>query len=206
MLLWVGAHAWTPEVADLKAHLDRLSIPYSPITSLVGVNYSDYAAIIMGGGKAKSRLDTISQVEEDRLREAVEGGLGYLGHCAGAFMAGTYGTWGLRLSPLAYDYPSFGAILTMSRHEMILEQKQQWILFYGGAELDGHGEVIAEYRNGQASIVQFRYGQGLVILTGGHPEVSQATISALGLSDPDGSDAELESVLIRAAVDSQEVK
>lgn len=120
-------------------------------------------------------------------------------------MAGDYGSWGLKLSPVAYDYPSFGAILTMSQHQMLLSGGVRYVLFYGGPDLDGHGQVIATYRNGAASIVQFRHGKGLVVLTGGHPEVSQSTINALGLTDQDGSDAALEESLIKAVVFDQEV-
>lgn len=159
----------------------------------------------MGGGQAKSRLSTIEATEEERLRQAIESGLGYLGHCAGAFMAGTYSGWGLRLSPAAYDYPAFGAITTMSQHQLAAGGVR-YVLFYGGAELSGHGSVIATYRNGEPSITQFRYGKGLVVLTGGHPEVSQATINALGLSDQDGDDSVLEHQLIRAVVTNEEVQ
>jgi len=210
VLLYTGGGSWAPEIDDIKRQLSSLHIPFYAVTSLKGVEYNRFAAIIMGGGKASVQSQAIGSGELARLRTAVNNGLNYLGHCAGAFLVGDYGSWGLKLVPLVIDYPSFypNISLGISSHKMkCCGQTSRYVLYYGGPDLDPvGGSILATYANGAASIVQLRVGRGLVVLTGGHPEVSENTKQALGVVDPDGVDSELEIKLIRAVVDGLEVQ
>jgi glutamine amidotransferase-like uncharacterized protein len=192
---------------DIKNHLKAMAIPYDAVTSIVSTDFSQYAALIVPGGNSLTEYNSLGSART-KIGDAIKDGLGYLGHCAGAFLTGDYGSWGLKLVPKAIDYPSFyysGTELAMSKHSLA-SGEVRYILYYGGPDLSGLGETIATYRNGATSIVQLRVGKGLMVLTGGHPESSQATIQSLGLTDPDGDDAALEHKLIDAVVSSQEVK
>lgn len=184
-----------------------MAIPYDAVTSIVSTDFSQYAALIVPGGNSLTEYNALGSART-KIGDAIKDGLGYLGHCAGAFLTGNYGSWGLKLIDYGIDYPGFfysGTELAMSQHHLA-NGEIRYILYYGGPDLSGLGETIATYRDGSASIIQLRVGKGLMVLTGGHPEASQATIKALGLTDPDGDDAALEHKLIDAVVSSQEVK
>lgn len=206
VVIYGGYGVWAADILDTKYHVEQMGIAVDVVTSLSGVDYEKYAALIMPGGNAVKIGSGIGATQRDRLKQAILGGLNYLGHCAGGFFVGSWSSYYLKLIPQKLDYPSFyysGETLSINRNTM-MDGSLRHILYYGGPDLTPvAGKPLARYSNGQVSMVEFMAGKGLVIVTGGHPEASQITVNALGLTDPDGYDDAVERPLIRAIVNGK---
>ena len=206
VVMYSGYGVWTADVLDTKYHLDQMGIPVDVVSKLQGVDYEKYAAFIMPGGNAIRQGWGIGYSERERLKKAILGGMNYLGHCAGAFLVGSWSNYYLKLIPQKLDYNS----LYYAGDDLVMDVGTLWdgskrdMLYYGGPDLSPvAGKVLARYSTGEVSMVQFTAGKGLVVLTGGHPESSQITINALGLRDSDGYDDAVERPLIRAVVNGK---
>jgi hypothetical protein len=79
------------------------------------------------------------------------------------------------------------------------------MVWWGGPSLpEWKGGVIARYTdNNQPAIAQTWSGNGLVILSGPHPEAPQNWRDKLGLSDSDGLDQDYAGQMLEAAAKQQ---
>ena len=224
VLLWIGAGTWARDTIDNELILTNLGIKFDPILSLAGIDYSKYSAIIMPGGSAKTQANGLAVrtkggntfeaseamgSEKGRLVQAINEGLNYLGYCAGAFLVGDYGTWGLKLFPVDLPYTSIYSPDLLQAVPIVThccESSSRSMLYYGGPSLDGiGGQAIANFADGEAAIVQKRAGQGLVIVSSVHPESSPDTLSLLSVIDQDGEDVTVNEQLIAAVINNKEV-
>ena len=75
------------------------------------------------------------------------------------------------------------------------------ILWYGGPVTPNtpHG-VVARYPDGNPAISEMWSGNGFVILAGGHPTATTATLTALGVHSSDGAHQEVAWDMIQAAL------
>jgi hypothetical protein len=203
VLLWAGPGVWTNDAQDLKARLSSMGVAYDSVTSFADVEFNKYVAVIMPGGWAPTQGSAIAKADQERLKLAVSNGLNYLGHCAGGFLLGNYYTQYLDFFDVGLDYPRFfyqGHHVYMNK-QTLWDGTSRYILYDYGPDLTPiPGKVLGRYSNGATSIVELNYGKGLMIATGGHPEVSQATIRSEGVYDPDGDDSRVEKALIQAVV------
>lgn len=197
-LIFTGSGTWSSEISAIKNNLDSLGIGYETTSNLSGVDYSGYGAIIFPGGQATTQYNAIGSYEASRLKEAIGGGLNYYGACAGAFLAGEYGSWGLGIIDEALNYPSQvyyggGGQVETNMNLKWGNDPSQGILFYGGPGLEGVGTTLAEFDSGEDSIVSTDYGSGHIILSAGHPGVE-------GPGDQDGADDQVLRDLLSAVV------
>lgn len=190
-LLYAGQGVWGTEVTETKENLEALGIQYDVVSSLSGVDYNKYGAIIWPGGNAGTQNAGVSSAEEARLEQAIQGGLNWLGHCAGAFIAGTYSS-GFGMLPGVPGVRETGQI---TRQETLWTGEKRDITFYGGpTDLSVYGgRSLAKFDDGGSSIQSVNYGQGRMILTAGHPGVETG-------GDRDGADDDLHQMLIKAVL------
>lgn len=223
-LIFTGTGSWSAEVTSLKSILSGNGATYETATSaeLNAMSLDEleqFGTIIWPGGYGNQMSDSLATSTITKVRTAVrERGVNYVGFCAGSFVA---------VSPTPADgaRPEYGlSIVNGSRLKYYyLEQEfvdkgkasQDWtmtnysfadgteraVLWYGGPVTpDVSGHVVARYPNGDAAITQLWSGNGLVLLSAGHPTASNAIYSSFGLTDPDGLDHDIAWKLIRAAV------
>ncbi len=171
---------------------------------------SKFGAIAWPGGYAGVMSKSLTEQTRDNIRRAVqERGVGFVGICAGAFIAVSPDTKsGLSVvtaSELPYyhledegtDDAMVGVTLTQGS-----ERKLVW---WGGPYLpEWKGGVIARYSDThQPAIAQTWSGNGLVILSGPHPEAPEDWRTKLGLTDSDGLDQDLAGQMLVAAAKQQ---
>lgn len=190
-LLYAGQGVWGTEVQETKENLEALGIQYDVVTNLSGVDYAKYGAVIWPGGNAGTQNAGVSATEETRLKQAIQGGLNYLGHCAGAFIVGTYSS-GFGMLP---GVPGVRGTDQIVRQETMWDGTKRDVTFYGGpTDLSVYGgRSLAKFDDGGSSIQSTNYGQGHMILTAGHPGVETA-------GDRDGADDDLHQMLIKAVL------
>jgi hypothetical protein len=204
VLVYNGAD-WTGEANDMARQLKTMGYQVDLVSNLSSVNYDSYAALFMPGGNAGTEGSAIGAAELKRLSSAVNSGLNYFGSCAGAFLAGSYGSYSLGLVNKAFDYPtgSFGQTKSITHDTLdpglakAVGASTADILQYGGPALGGvsGAKTLATYPDGEVSIIEAMHGAGQVILTGGHPAVNP---SEVGLKNVD--DSALFAALAKATV------
>jgi glutamine amidotransferase-like uncharacterized protein len=139
-----------------------------------------------------------------RLRRAVqEDGLGYLGICAGAFLAGgapDHNSLDLTSGVKFHFYSAAdrgirkAAVPIAGAGTGTLEQYWE-----DGPELTGWGEVVGRYPAWTPAVVQGLSGKGFVILSGVHPEAPDGWRRGMTFTTPAEVDNAYAATLIRAA-------
>ncbi|MGZ3708191.1 MAG: BPL-N domain-containing protein [Bdellovibrionota bacterium] len=165
---------------------------------------------IQPGGRSRQVAETMNPVLKENLKAFIHGGGGYVGFCAGGFLATEKiaDTKVLGLGILGgtadlYPAPNHAeaAIFTMS-----WEGRPREIYWEGGPYFkvpsDGSVETIATYPDGKVSTVRSHYGLGKVLVSGAHPEAPQWWRDAYHLRDSDGLDEDLAEAMIREAAGS----
>ena len=138
---------------------------------------------VQPGGKSATAAAAMGPELMERVRQFVSDGGGYVGFCAGMFLAtekiGTSAHTGLGIIPgttelFLKDDPS-GTMLDVT------VQRGSYKMYYsGGPKLDideallqaKGGEVIAHYADGSVAGIQVPFGRGRVSVVGVHPEAS----------------------------------
>jgi glutamine amidotransferase-like uncharacterized protein len=151
---------------------------------------------VQPGGSASEAAKAMGPQMLDGIRRFVAAGGGYVGFCAGGFLAtakiSTMGVPGLGIlsgrtypmSPWAID------ALDDELAEIVWGGQRRTIFFQGGPKfLSGPDvEIRAEYITGDAAAVRAPYGNGRVYVSGVHPEATEEWNRSY--VDPDGPDFE----------------
>jgi hypothetical protein len=193
------------EAHDLKAE----TVSSTELDAMSLDQLADYGAIVWPGGYAGQMSSSLNRSTRDRVRAAVrERGVGFVGFCAGAFIAVSPDTtWGLSLvveETLPYYFlEDEGIDSSMVRVDLLDESRQ--LVWWGGPKLPEWPKgIIARYNaDGSVAIGQTWAGNGLVVLAGPHPEAPQDWRDKLSLSDSDGLDQELAWKMIEGALKGQ---
>jgi hypothetical protein len=141
------------------------------------------------------------------VHTAVQGGLSYLGICAGAFLAGHFGRLpsfdlasgvqfgfygdeghGIRKEPVTISRPGAPPL------------DQYW---EDGPQLSGWGWVVARYPDGTPAVAEGASGHGWVILTGVHPEAPAGWREGMAFATSVEADHAYAATLIDAALRGQ---
>ena len=207
-LLFVGSGTWAAEVSALKDIMNSHGMSYQAVceSELNGFTLDDlgkFGMIIFPGGSGGTEAKSLTPATHGKLRQAVqEKGMSYIGWCAGAFIAAapapapgqdvSYGLGIINAPVLEYYYLSNqGVELAMTLYEFADGRKRD-IIWYGGPLTPNiPGGVVAKYPNGDPAITEAFSGNGFVMISAGHPTVSESTKTSLGLSDSDGSDQDI---------------
>jgi hypothetical protein len=219
VLIYAGDAAAYDDPEALAAIADSKGMTHQSVTSaeLNQMSLDDIAkfgVIAWPGGYAGVMSDSLTQATRDNIRKAVqERGVGFVGMCAGAFIAVSPDTtWGLSLvnaKTLPYyhleDEGTDDAMVGVSFAQGSSLGSSRQLVWWGGPYLpEWQGGVIARYSdNNQPAIAQTWAGNGLVILSGPHPEAPDSWRSKLDLSDSDGLDQEIMGAMLMAAEKQQ---
>jgi hypothetical protein len=161
---------------------------------------------IQPGGYSKTAADNMTDQLKGWLKSFVSQGGGYVGFCAGGFLAtahiGDLTDPGLGLIPgsssLYRNSPTGASVLPIEWGGVT--RQVYWEggpAFYVSAQ--SGAQVTATYPDGTAASIRARYGSGRVYVTGLHPEAPQRWRNYYGLSDSDGLDYDLAVGMIRWA-------
>jgi glutamine amidotransferase-like uncharacterized protein len=167
------------------------------------------------GGFAVESARSMGATLLQQIRNFVAAGGGYVGFCAGAFLAtaeiGTSGYKGLGIMPGRTSvYEALGSYApAMLRVRWLTGIRQ--VYWEGGPFIrpnpnDAFKKIIALYPNGQVATASSKYGKGSVIVTGLHPEAPDWWAPDEGLSDGDGSEQPIVAELIRQAAKSANIQ
>jgi hypothetical protein len=139
------------------------------------------------------------------VRNAVKGGLNYLGLCAGGFLAGSlpapYKSFDLS-SGVKFGFYSAAKNGTRKAAVRITTAEGPALDQYweDGPQLTGWGEVVGKFPDGTAAIVEGSVGKGWVILTGVHAEAPASWRRGMAFNTPVGADTAYARTLIVAAL------
>lgn len=216
-LLFNGQGTWSTEVSSLMNIMHEHGMTYKAVGSaeLDGMSVdeiAEYGMLIIPGGSGGTIAGSVSADTHARLREAVQKrGVGYIGFCAGAFVAAapapapgrdvSYG-FGVVDGPVMdyYYLENQGTSMAMTMATFADGSKRD-LLWYGGPVTPNTpGGVIAKYPNGDPAITQIWSGKGFVIVSGPHPAAPRSVSSSSGLKDSDGEDFDLTWTLLSAVL------
>jgi hypothetical protein len=204
-------------IAESKG-LTHRSVSSEELNQMSLDDLSKFGAIAWPGGYAGRMSDSLTQQTRDNIRRAVqERGVSFVGICAGAFIAVSPDTtWGfsiVKAETLPYyhledegtDDAMVGVSFTQGSALTSTANGDRQLVWWGGPSLpEWKGGVIARYSdNHQPAIAQTWAGNGLVILSGPHPEAPDNWRSKLGLDDSDGLDQEIAGQMLMAAAKQQ---
>ena len=132
-----------------------------------------YRLLIVPGGNYLTMGDSLTANATANIRNAVQGGLNYLGICAGGLLAGNAQCNSLNLT----SGVRFGFYAEVNRgiHKAAVAiecvdaptVEHYW---EDGPQFTGWGDVVGKYPDGTPAIVEGTSGKGCVILCGVHPE------------------------------------
>lgn len=135
-----------------------------------------YQLMVLPGGNFIDIGNSLTPSTTAKIHNAVQGGLNYLGICAGAFLAGhaSYNslnlTSGVRFGFYAAENEGIHKAAVTVAGVSTPPIEHYW---EDGPELTGWGVVVGKYPDGTPAIAEGPSGKGWVILTGVHPEAPE---------------------------------
>ena len=180
ILLFNGTGTTSSDVSAVESLLSSLKLVYSTantsqIDGMSQTQLEGYKLLIVPGGNSITIGDNLSKTATTNIHDAViNGGLHYLGVCAGAFFGGYSKYNGLNLTSGVWfnTYANNGkgtgkTAVEISYPDGLPRLDQYW---QDGPELNGWGEIVGKYPDGTSAIVEGASGKGWVVLTGIHAE------------------------------------
>ena len=179
VLLFNGSGTSSSDVSAVESLLSSRKILYKTANTqqIDGMTQSQleaYKLLIVPGGNSITIGDNLSKSATNNIHNAVvNGGLHYLGVCAGAFFGGysvynglnlTSGVW---FNMYANGGKGTGKTAVEISYPAGTQLDQYW---QDGPQLDGWGEIVAKYPDGTSAIVEGLSGKGWVVLSGIHAE------------------------------------
>jgi glutamine amidotransferase-like uncharacterized protein len=210
ILLFNGTGASSNDVAAVERILREKRFNYSTVNSreLNGMSQSQlmaYRLMIIPGGNFITMGTNLTTNATANIHNAVQGGLNYLGICAGGFLAGHgHGYYNsLDLASGArfrfYSAENRGvrkaAVPIACAGTLTLEHYWE-----DGPEFSGWGAVVGKYPDGAPAIVEGTSGKGRVILCGVHPEAPENWRGGMSFNTPASDDNAFAGTLIDAAL------
>jgi glutamine amidotransferase-like uncharacterized protein len=210
VLLFTGTGTSPNDVAAIEkvlgsSHLNYTTVSSSQLNGMAESGISEYRLFIVPGGNYLDIGNSLTAATTVNVRNAVRGGLSYLGICAGGFLAGSVPApyKGFDLSS-GVKFGFYAAEKNGIRKAAVrittadgAELDQYW---EDGPEFSGWGEVAGKYPDGTPAIVEGSVGQGRVILSGVHPEAPESWRKGMSFNTPVSADAACARMLIIAAL------
>jgi len=171
---------------DVEVAFDKLAISYRELSEqdIRDGGLGDCSLLIVPGGYTARYVDALGEEGFEQIREFVVGGGGYVGICAGAYIAA-------RKVEVPGRPPGLGIIeienvrragrgirtITIAKPErpVVKGYAGQVDIWYQNGPVMKAGqsvETLAVYEEGGAAIVWVSYGQGRVVIFSPHPEGS----------------------------------
>jgi glutamine amidotransferase-like uncharacterized protein len=171
---------------DVEVALDKLAIPYREVDEediRVG-GLGNCSLLIIAGGYTAKYVDALGEEGFEQIREFVAGGGGYIGICAGAYIAARNVEVpgrppGLGIIEISNERKAGQGIRTITitqlEHPVVKGCMGEVDIWYQNGPMMKAGkgvETLAVYEEGGAAIVWATYGQGRVVIFSPHPEGS----------------------------------
>jgi glutamine amidotransferase-like uncharacterized protein len=210
VLLFTGAGTSRNDFTAVETILDESHLDYSTVNSsqlngLAQSQLSRYRLLIVPGGNFVEMGNSLTSSATANIRNAVNGGLGYLGICAGGFLAGhfpaPYKSFDLSSGVKFRFYSAEAAGVRKAAVRITTPEgptlDQYW---EDGPQFTGWGQVVGKYPDGTPAIVEGKVGAGWVILSGVHPEASESWRRGIAFHTPVSADTAYAQTLILAAL------
>jgi len=210
VLLFTGAGTSRNDVTAIETILDGSRLAYTTINSsqlngLTESQLSRYRLLIVPGGNFVEMGNSLTANATANVRNAVNGGLSYLGICAGGFMAGhfpaPYKSFNLSAGVKFRFYSAEAAGVRKAAVRITTAEgpalDQYW---EDGPQFTGWGQVAGKYPDGAPAIVEGPVGDGWVILSGVHPEAPASWRRGIAFNTPVSSDNAYAQKLILTAL------
>ncbi|MES1213450.1 MAG: BPL-N domain-containing protein [Singulisphaera sp.] len=208
VLLFAGTGTSRNDVAAIATILKEHGFDYatanSPQMNAMSVDQlRAYRLIIIPGGNYVVMGDNLTAAAAERIRQAVQGGVNYLGICAGGLLAGKAKGNSLNLTDgVGFDFYSVvnrnihkAAVPLTSVDGTVIDHYWE-----DGPQFTGWGAVVAKYPDDTPAIVEGSCGKGWVILCGVHPEAPENWRRGLSFTTPASTAHEYARALIDAAL------
>jgi glutamine amidotransferase-like uncharacterized protein len=208
ILLFNGTGTSPNDVKAVETILNDRQLSYARANSpqLNGMGEAQlmaYRLLIIPGGNFIDMGNSLTPDTTAHIHNAVQGGLNYLGICAGGFLAadGTYKclnlTSGVRFGFYSAENQGVrkAAVAITGVGSPALEHYWE-----DGPQLSGWGEVVGKYPDGTPAIVEGTSGKGWVILSGVHPEAPENWRRGMTFTTPASADHAYAGTLIDAAL------
>jgi len=171
---------------DVEVALDKLAIPRLEVDEhdIREGKLRNCSVLCVPGGYTEWYVEALGQEGFERIREFVAGGGGYIGICAGAYLAPRRVEVpgrppGLGIIDILNERRSGRGLRTITvirpEHPLVEGYEEEMEIWYKNGPMIEPGqdvEMLAVYEEGPAAIVCSRYGQGRVIIFSPHPEGS----------------------------------
>ena len=210
ILLFNGRGTSANDVAAVErvlrdAHLSYTTVNSGQLAALSEPQLRTYRLLIVPGGNFVEIGTGLTPAAVSNVRNAVHGGLNYLGICAGAFFAGNSSYNGLNLTS-GVRFPFYAAEARGIRKAAVeiaiagsSPVEQYW---EDGPQLTGWGDVVAKYTDGTAAVAQGKFGDGWVVLLGTHPEAPDSWRRGLEFRTTGAAARAYSAALIAAALNA----
>jgi glutamine amidotransferase-like uncharacterized protein len=171
---------------DVEVALDKLAMPYREMgeRDIRSGRLEDCSLLIVAGGYTAKYVDALGEEGFEQIREFVAGGGGYIGVCAGAYIAAQNVEVpgrppGLGIIEIENERRAGQGIRTITiakpEHPVVKGYAGGVDIWYQNGPMMKAGEgveTLAVYEEGGAAIVCATYGHGRVIIFSLHPEGS----------------------------------
>jgi glutamine amidotransferase-like uncharacterized protein len=208
ILLFNGTGTSPNDVAAVETILNQNNLSYSTVNSsrLNAMDKSQlrgYRLLIVPGGNFVDIGNHLTSNTTANIRNAVQGGVNYLGICAGAFFAGNSPYNGLNLtSGVRFRfYAAENQGIRKAAVEIAIAGAPTLEHYWeDGPQFTGWGAVAGKYPDGTPAIVEGAFGSGWVILSGVHPEAPASLRRGMTFTTPVSVDHAYAATLIHAAL------
>jgi len=171
---------------DVEVALNKLALPYREVgeQDIRGGRLEDCSLLIIPGGYTAECVDALGEEGFEQIREFVAGGGGYVGICAGAYIAARKVEVpgrppGLRIIEIENERKAGQGLRTITivqpEHPVVKGYEGEADIWYQNGPMMKASEgveTLAVYEEGAAAIVCSTYGHGKVIIFSSHPEGS----------------------------------
>jgi glutamine amidotransferase-like uncharacterized protein len=185
-LVCVYAGAGAVLAKDVEVALDKLAMPYRGVDErdIRSGGLGDCSLLIVAGGYTARYVDALGEEGFEQIREFVAGGGGYIGICAGAYIAAQNVEVpgrppGLGIIEIENERKAGQGIRTITiakpEHPVVKGYTGGVDIWYQNGPMMKAGEgveTLAVYEEGGAAIVCATYGEGKVVIFSPHPEGS----------------------------------
>lgn len=208
ILLFNGTGTSPNDVAAVESILRDNQLRYSTVNSqqlnsMCESQLMAYRLLIIPGGNYIDMGNGLASNTTANIHNAVQGGLNYLGICAGGLLAGDAPCNSLNLA----SGVRFGFYAAVNRgvHKAAVaitgvETPALEHYWEDGPEFTGWGAVVGKYPDGTPAIVEGMSGKGWVILCGVHPEAPTSWRRGMTFATPASVDNAYAGKLIDAAL------
>lgn len=210
ILLYAGKGTSENDVVAIEKLLGQEKLRFTTIDAptldhLTPQQLENFDLLLVPGGNFEVMGNSLAPGTPAHIREAVRGGLNYLGICAGAFMAGDSPYNGINLTGKRFGFYSESARGVRKTVVRLTNGDGTPLETYweDGPELSGWGNALAKYADGAPAVAQGKVGAGWVVLSGVHLEAPDNWYDGLDPESPAGISNARALKLIRAAMDGE---